>query len=79
VIPFLCVACIFQVIQRLLHIPESASLFIMVAFSDVMALNFFFLVKVGIGSSKVCLFVSYFAQYRILEVGAILEPVSAIL
>jgi len=45
VIPFLCVACIFQVIQRLLHIPESASLFIMVAFSDVMALNFFFLVK----------------------------------
>jgi len=45
IIPFLLVGVVFRILNRRLNIAESGSFFAVVAFSDVMSLNFFFLVK----------------------------------
>lgn len=61
IIPFISVACTFRVINRKLEIPESAAFFSVIALSDVMSLNFFFLVK-DFGSWKeIGMSISHFA------------------
>ncbi|KAL6042203.1 GPI ethanolamine phosphate transferase 1 [Balamuthia mandrillaris] len=45
VLPFIPVACVFQLINRSTGLSEGGSLLLVVAFSDVLSLNFFFLVK----------------------------------
>ena len=51
IIPFLLVACCYRIINKQLGVFESGTFFIVIALSDVMALNFFFLVK-DVGSWK---------------------------
>jgi len=45
IVPFILVGCVFQTINHRLNIPASATFFLVVAMSDVMSMNFFFLVK----------------------------------
>ncbi len=46
-VPLFLVICTYRVINRKLKIPETGAFFIVIALSEVMTMNFFFLVKVN--------------------------------
>jgi phosphatidylinositol glycan class N len=47
-IPFLLVAVVYGIINRKLKVSESGAMFTVVAVSELMTINFFFLVQVNI-------------------------------
>ena len=69
-VPFFLVILTYRIINRKLQTSETGAFLIVVVLSEVMTVNFFFLVKVN-KTKKVNKIYNFF--YRIMEVGEILE------